>query len=473
MADEIIDDEYEDTAELGLGTLPLVRRIVVRGLHGRADYDLDLLTTNENGNVSLLYGDNGTGKTTILRLLWDLLSPAPDRGHRSRIAEVAFARFAVHLSDSTEICATRKLPVAGTYHIEVRRNGKVQSQSSWPTVGPYEKYLRTVSPSELSSLQEQNDPELVRAVEQATAKSHYLDHLKSFGASPYFLAETRTTSSDEVEEDALYSDRQRRIHVAQNDSERPRGFTNPLALELDQALRQVNSKFRRITLGGSVEGSAGANSVYMDVISRLANTSQLETDASLTRKELVSRVDAVGKRNALFASLDLVPPFSTISFVANVKAVDEENIAIVQSIVDPFLQSLAARLDALEDARVLIQTLLDEANQYLVDKRVAYRRRALRVELLDKTALRTEQLSSGECHLLLLLLNAVLAGGKARLFIIDEPELSLNVKWQRRIVRSLSSLTAGTGLQFVLATHSIELLSGYRDRVVRLTPLSR
>jgi len=156
----------------------------------------------------------------------------------------------------------------------------------------------------------------------------------------------------------------------------------------------------------------------------------------------------------------------------SVRSIPKANLGNVLSILDPYLNSLSARLDALQDSQILIQTLLDEANQYLTDKRILYSSRGIRIELTDETTLQTHQLSSGECHVLLLLCNAVLARGSGRVFLIDEPELSLNVKWQRRIVKSLLAITEGSGVQFILATHSIELLSGFRNRVVKLRPES-
>jgi predicted ATPase len=54
-------------------------------------------------------------------------------------------------------------------------------------------------------------------------------------------------------------------------------------------------------------------------------------------------------------------------------------------------------------------------------------------------------------------------------FIIDEPELSLNVKWQRMLVSSLLAAAKDAQMQFVLATHSIELLARYNAYVVELS----
>jgi predicted ATPase len=53
-------------------------------------------------------------------------------------------------------------------------------------------------------------------------------------------------------------------------------------------------------------------------------------------------------------------------------------------------------------------------------------------------------------------------------FIIDEPELSLNVKWQRRLVQSLLDCTEGASVQFLMASHSMELLARHRSHVVPL-----
>jgi ABC-type glutathione transport system ATPase component len=80
-----------------------------------------------------------------------------------------------------------------------------------------------------------------------------------------------------------------------------------------------------------------------------------------------------------------------------------------------------------------------------------------------------ENLSSGEKQLLLLFFNVLTSAETASLFIIDEPEISLNVKWQRKLVDSLIDITTESSCQFLLATHSIELLTKHRNETIKLT----
>ena len=86
-----------------------VTRISVEKLFGQFTYQFPS-KNGESADLShlfLLYGDNGSGKTTILRLLFHLLSPEDGRGHKSEVAKVRFKRFAVDLADGTTIEALR------------------------------------------------------------------------------------------------------------------------------------------------------------------------------------------------------------------------------------------------------------------------------------------------------------------------------------------------------------------------------
>ncbi len=47
-------------------------------------------------------------------------------------------------------------------------------------------------------------------------------------------------------------------------------------------------------------------------------------------------------------------------------------------------------------------------------------------------------------------------------------EISLNIKWQRKLVDSLLSLAEDSDVQFVMATHLVELLTRHKESVVRL-----
>ena len=53
------------------------------------------------------------------------------------------------------------------------------------------------------------------------------------------------------------------------------------------------------------------------------------------------------------------------------------------------------------------------------------------------------------------------------IFIIDEPELSLHVDWQRQLFPTL--LKQGTSNQFIVATHSPFIYSKYPDKELMLS----
>jgi ABC-type glutathione transport system ATPase component len=64
-----------------------------------------------------------------------------------------------------------------------------------------------------------------------------------------------------------------------------------------------------------------------------------------------------------------------------------------------------------------------------------------------------------------------MASDTSSIFIVDEPEISLNVKWQRRLIDALTDITSGSQCQFLFATHSIEILTKHRDQVIKLNPI--
>ena len=71
-------------------------------------------------------------------------------------------------------------------------------------------------------------------------------------------------------------------------------------------------------------------------------------------------------------------------------------------------------------------------------------------------------LSSGEKQLLKILVATVNAG--ASVILVDEPELSMHVDWQRRLIPSMRTLNPLA--QLIVATHSPEIMAEIPDNQV-------
>ncbi|MFJ3007089.1 AAA family ATPase [Pseudomonas fluorescens] len=73
-------------------------------------------------------------------------------------------------------------------------------------------------------------------------------------------------------------------------------------------------------------------------------------------------------------------------------------------------------------------------------------------------------LSSGEQNINQLLLSIITTAERGTVFLVDEPEISLHLKWQQTLPRVFHLLSQRFGCSFVVATHAPTLISNANDR---------
>lgn len=79
------------------------------------------------------------------------------------------------------------------------------------------------------------------------------------------------------------------------------------------------------------------------------------------------------------------------------------------------------------------------------------------------TSLKPTDLSSGEQHQLVMLYQLIFSDAPNQLYLIDEPEISLHVEWQRQFSDDLRRIAESRGHQFIIATHSPQIINGRLD----------
>lgn len=93
------------------------------------------------------------------------------------------------------------------------------------------------------------------------------------------------------------------------------------------------------------------------------------------------------------------------------------------------------------------------------NKKIVLTDRDIGVETTSNVKIDLPSLASGEKQLFFILLAALRASNHS--LIIDEPELSLHVDWQKKLVKSLCLLNPR--MQLILATHSPEIIADLPD----------
>lgn len=118
---------------------------------------------------------------------------------------------------------------------------------------------------------------------------------------------------------------------------------------------------------------------------------------------------------------------------------------------DPEDQKLAAGVGA---KKMLFQDMMDDL---LRDTHKTIDRKSNEIQFVqgDET-LTPYQLSSGEKQMLVILLTVLVEDGKPCALIMDEPEISLHIDWQQKLISLIRQLNPNA--QIILSTHSPALI---------------
>lgn len=396
--------------------------------------------------IAVVFGDNGTGKTTILRLIYACLSPQTDSGLRTLLAQTPFLSFCVYLSDNAEVSVT-KPKLIGNYAIRVKNHhgdetyeiitspdGRVRKQDS---VERFEAALRTLGFDIL-----------------------FVDHNRVVQSTYAFISDNPTVYPDE---DRFFLESEfEQLSLGMDVGATDKLRESDLRFPLPQIVEATESWFRAQAFRQGAAGEQDAAGVYLEIaksISRDRRSSTTVTD--IEAGDIPATLNSLKQTTESFIKHGLLSRYPFDELINIYQNASRSKKVQIQAVLKPFLDTIQRRITALDEIHRLITLLENEIGKYLVRKKVE-------IHILTGLSIKDQKgdinlslLSSGEKQLLFLLCAAILSRSRRSLILIDEPELSLNYKWQRLIAGSLSSISAGGGTQYLLASHSIEIISRY------------
>jgi len=142
-------------------------------------------------------------------------------------------------------------------------------------------------------------------------------------------------------------------------------------------------------------------------------------------------------------------------------------------------------LEALQQTKKIIQLALDAEKKtsdifsqitlflsilksFVIDKNFSFKGGDLQIEA-NEEQIPYDALSSGEKQLLIIFIETLLQKKDPYIFLTDEPELSLHIAWQRKIIPAIMELNPNA--QIIAATHSPEVASKYKDSIFDMEAL--
>jgi hypothetical protein len=316
--------------------------------------------------------------------------------------------------------------------------------------------------------------------EQNIKIKEFLSELRKLNIGLYLLSDDRTVRlagreqreipfvrPDMIDDDFLfYNDLPRDARI-----ERGKVIQIKAQQLLVASIKRAEIWIQSQAVRGAAQGESDVNTLYGAILKRISSLPLKDGQVGQSSVlDLESRIAQLETRSKCYAQYGLLPEFSGRDILSIMKGAPDSHIALITNVVVPYVESVEKKLDAMERLQRQIDALVSIINSFFTRKKLAFEIHDGFSILNDSgKQLAPHMLSSGERHLLLLFCNTLIALDRQSIFIIDEPEISLNIKWQRKLLDSLLECAGENPVQYIFATHSFELLAQHKDNTIKLT----
>lgn len=433
-----------------------IKRFKINKLHKIYDIALEF-----NENRLILVGENGTGKTTCLKMFYLVIS-----GQIQRLSLYDFESISIEFQESDSIAINKK-DLTNTINIDaflmrklpppVRNRILHMSESGNIKIAELEQICsRYGIPMDLilSDIREFdlfNQEVHGKKGNQIKQVIKKLAH-KSKGVKFIYLPTFRRIESDlrdifNISDDDDF----RRLNKRNRRYEREESAQCIELVEfgMEDIVRTINE-----TLYNLIEDSRkGLNDLTLTYLGNIASKEYENlSDADIkdideqTITEIVNRADS-----------HIMTEASKAQFLEVLKKKDSgTNFSEHEKIIFHYLLKLQTVNNDIKAKEVGLRKFAEVCNKYMINKRIEYNSANFSFKIETRNSeqeILLPQLSSGEKQIVSLFSYLYLSNKDERHFIIiDEPELSLSVDWQRSFLQDISDATNCAG--FFAVTHS-------------------
>lgn len=441
--------------------MQIIEKFSIKGLFGKKDVDLVF-----KGKVQIYIGENGLGKTTILNALNYLLSC-----DFKNLINIIFSRIDIVLTGNEYSFSKDEIKT----YIKAQ-NGRVRRSGFYQTLSQTLKdedviFLQSLIRSgkeEMAKMQEVNQFLGTKGFNIDVPSEFIMDVVTQLVLDRSELSQIDEFKNrmEELNVRILYFPTYRRIEKDVRTmlrERRNRGRSGYLPRELD-----LESSFVEELSEAVHSGMSDIKKRRDRILRRIADISRKELDTmsvDLLKKQIAGIPEAItledgdkGKLEAIIhkSQVGLTPDEQSkvLRMISSREIYNEDN---------KFLLYLLTRLKDIYNSYEIydrsIKTFVEISNAYLCDKQFSYNEADLSLDLesTEKTGLIQEVLdldllSSGEKQLVALFATIYLDPQNHFIILIDEPELSLSIYWQRKL---LPDVMKSPNCEFLFAvTHS-------------------
>ena len=424
-----------------------ITKFKISKLHGYKNFDLTL-----KDNTLILVGENGVGKTTVLRLLFFILS-----GQWSALAQFKFEEISIEIDGKEHLVKydlieknikqidrkiLRRFPpsvrerfVQALEHNEGRMVTPELEMLCRRYDVPLHFVMREMDMFERSELEENNE------LKNILGKIR-----KSLNSQLLYLPTYRRIEQELGLIIKDYEESDSRIKRRYAKKERNSDFVELIEFGMKDVFDAIENEqealkdFARENLNELTLRYLG------DVVDKKYSEVDVEEIKNETEDTILSVLDRI--HESILNEDHKAHLFDRINDVRKEGTLDEH-----ARVVCHYFLKLLKFHEELRQKESRISSFCNVCNEYMVDKEFKYDASEFKFTITDvQRPVELRHLSSGEKQIVSLFSHLYLSGNKNFFVMIDEPELSLSVPWQRRFLEDIKNGEFCSGL--VAVTHS-------------------